>query len=241
MNARRWIQIGIVGTLGLALAATETRAPVRRLTHSQYNHTVRDLLGDETAPADQFPEEDFVNGFRNQSSAQDIPPLLAESYNAAAERLARNAFLGGADTNHLLPLKPRSPADAASAAAFVRQFGLKAFRRPLTPAEQQRYMALVMKEGARSGDFVHGAQLLIEAMLQSPKFLFRLEQGGAARGYDIASRLSYFLWDSMPDDELLGAAASGALEKPEGLDRQVRRMIGDARARQAVDEFVSEW
>ena len=77
MTARRWIQIGLVGTIGLALATTATRGPVRRLTHSQYNHTVRDLLGDETAPADQFPEEDFVNGFRNQSSTQDIPPLNA--------------------------------------------------------------------------------------------------------------------------------------------------------------------
>jgi hypothetical protein len=241
MKVSCWLQIGLLAAIGLAVAATETPGTVRRLTHSQYNHTVRDLLGDETRPADQFPEEDFVNGFRNQTSAQDIPPLLAESYNAAAERMARNAFLGGDDASHLLPCKPRSPADGQCAAAFVRRFGHKVFRRPLTPAEQQRYTALLVKEGARSGDFLRGAQLLIEAMLQSPKFLFRLEHGGAARGYDIASRLSYFLWDSTPDDELLASAASGALEKPEGLDQQVRRLIGDARARQAVDEFVSEW
>jgi hypothetical protein len=241
MNAGRWMQIGLIATVSLALGTTQPAGPLRRLTHSQYNHTMRDLLGDETAPADQFPEEDFVNGFRNQSSAQDIPPLLAEAYNSAAERLARNAFLGGDDANHLLPSKPRSPGDAECAAAFVRKFGLRAFRRPLTAAEQQRYTALLVKEGARSGDFLRGAQLVIEAMLQSPKFLFRLERGGDWRGYEMASRLSYFLWDSMPDDELTRAAASGALATPEGLDKQVRRMIGDARARQALDEFVSEW
>jgi hypothetical protein len=241
MTVPRWIKFCWMAGLGLALAAVEVPAPVRRLTHSQYNHTVRDLLGDETRPADQFPEEDFVNGFRNQSSAQDIPPLLAEAYNAAAERLARSAFLGGDDANHLLPSKPRSPGDAQCAAAFVRQFGLKAFRRPLTAAEQQRYTGLLIKEGTRRGDFLRGAQLVIEAMLQSPKFLFRLEGGGQWHDYETAGRLSYFLWDSLPDAQLLQAAAAGELATPEALDRQVRRMMGDARARQAVDEFVSEW
>ena len=241
MTMRSWIKVGCIAAIGLTVTATEAPGPVRRLTHSQYNHTVRDLLGDETRPADQFPEEDFVNGFRNQSSAQDIPPLLAESYNTAAERLARNAFLGGDDANHLLPSKPRSPGDAECAAAFVRQFGLRAFRRPLTAAEQQRYTALLVREGTRSGDFLRGAQVVIEAMLQSPKFLFRLEGGREHRDYETAGRLSYFLWDSMPDAELLQAAASGALEKPQGLDREVRRMMEDPRARQAVDEFVSEW
>jgi uncharacterized protein DUF1592/uncharacterized protein DUF1588/uncharacterized protein DUF1587/uncharacterized protein DUF1595/uncharacterized protein DUF1585 len=230
----------IVAATALAAAAGPA-GPLRRLTHSQYNHTVRDLLGDQTRPADQFPEEDFVNGFKNQRSVQDIPPLLAEAYNTAAERLARNAFLGGDDPNHLLPSPPRSPADAACAAGFVRQFGLKAFRRPLTAGEQQRYQAVLLKEAARSRDFLRGAQLVIEAMLQSPKFLFRLEPGSEWRGYETASRLSYFLWDTMPDEELLRAAASGALAHRDGLHRQVLRMLADARARQALDEFVSEW
>jgi hypothetical protein len=239
---RRWVLGSALGAIGLIYAATDTGAPpAHRLSHSQYNHTVRDLLGDQTAPADQFPEEDFVNGFRNQSSAQDIPPLLAEAYNASAERMARNAFFGDDDPNHLLPSKPRSPRDAQCAADFVRQFGLRAFRRPLTAAEQQRYTALLLKEGARSGDFLRGAQVVIEAMLQSPKFLFRLERGGDWLGYERAGRLSYFLWDTMPDQELMRAAAAGELAKAEGLDRQARRMIGDARARQALDEFISQW
>ena len=99
---------------------------LRRLTHSQYNHTVRDLLGDQTAPAMQFPPEDFVNGFRNQSRGQSLSPLLVEAYSNAAEKLARSAFRGG-DTHGLIPCKP-SP---ECGKRFVREFGRKAFRRPL--------------------------------------------------------------------------------------------------------------
>ena len=134
---------------------------LRRLTHSQYNHTVRDLLGDQTAPADQFPPEDFINGFRNQSQAQSLSPLLIEAYSAAAEKLARNAFRGG-DTHGLIPCKP----SAACRARFVREFGLKAFRRPLDADEQKRYETLMTRET----DFLKGAQLVVEAMLQSSEF-----------------------------------------------------------------------
>jgi hypothetical protein len=80
---------------------------MRRLTHSQYNHTVRDLLGDQTSPATQFPPEDFVNGFQNQADAQSIPALLEEAYSTAAEKLARNAFRGG-DTNRMRSAAPSS-------------------------------------------------------------------------------------------------------------------------------------
>jgi len=226
---------------GAGLAAP--RESVRRLTHSQYNNTVRDLLGDETRPADQFPPEDFVNGFKNQAVTQDIPPLLAEAYNTAAEKLARNAFLGGSDSNHLLPCAPRSAADEACAARFVKEFGGRAFRRPLAVAEQRRYTNLLLSEAGRSGRFLAGAQVVIEAMLQSPKFLFHLERGpqGEWQQYERASRLAYFLWDSMPDAELFRSAAAGQLATQEGVDRQVRRMLSDARAREALDEFVSQW
>jgi Protein of unknown function (DUF1592)/Protein of unknown function (DUF1588)/Protein of unknown function (DUF1587)/Protein of unknown function (DUF1595)/Protein of unknown function (DUF1585) len=210
--------------LAIPAFCADPPAAVRRLTHSQYNHTVRDLLGDETRPADAFPQEDFVNGFKNQIAAQDISPLLAEAYNAAAERMARTAFPGGEDVNHLLPCAPSEP---SCGARFVRQFGAKVFRRPLNDAEVRRYAAL----------FKSGAPAAIEAMLQSPKFLFRTEQGA----YATASRLSYFLWDSMPDAELFRAAASGELGNRAGVAKQVRRMIADPRARDMLDEFVSEW
>src|SRR5579872_1221928 len=226
------VQIGLAGS-GNDPSANR----LRRLTHSQYNNTVRDLLGDQTRPADQFPPEDFLNGFKNQISAQEISPILAEAYNLAAEKLARNAFAGGEDVNHLIPCRPQSSSDAKCAATFVRSFGARAFRRPLSDAETQRYQALLVKEGQRTGQFQSGAQLVVEAILQSPKFLFRLETGA----YKAASDLSYFLWDTMPDEQLFRAAASGELATEAGVKRQATRMLKDPRAKQAVDEFTAVW
>lgn len=207
---------------------------LRRLTHSQYNNTVRDLLGDISRPADRFPPEDFVNGFRNQIQAQSLSPLLIESYSAAAERIALSAMRGG-DTRGLIGCKP----SAACRANFVREFGLKAFRRPLEADEQKRYQALF----AADPDFFKGAQLVIEAMLQSSNFLFRLEDTAEAKWkpYATASRLSYALWDSMPDAELFAAAAKGTLGTRAGVQQQVRRMLDHPRARQSLNEFISQW
>lgn len=214
---------------------------LRRLTHSQYNNTVRDLLGDETRPADRFPPEDYVNGFRNQTSSQDVSPLLAEAYNLAAERLAKAAFQGNTDEHKLVPCTPRSPNDEQCRAQFVRSFGTRAFRRPLTQDEQIRYEEVFRKAAHGNGTFYSGAQVVIEAILQSPKFLFQIQGGSQHRAWAVASRLSYFLWDTMPDATLLDSAASGTLLKPAGLKASIDRMLKDPRARQGLDEFVSQW
>jgi len=215
---------------GRAPPATE----LRRLTHSQYNHTVRDLLGDQTKPADQFPPEDFVNGFRNQSQGQSLSPLLIEAYSAAAEKLARNAFRGG-DVHRLIPCKP-SP---ACRERFVREFGLKAFRRPLGAEDQKRYETLMSRET----DFLQGAQLVIEAMLQSSSFLFWLDQTSDPKWkpYVTASRLSYSIWDSMPDAALFAAAERSELATPQDVEKTARRMLDDPRAREALSEYVGQW
>jgi hypothetical protein len=210
------------------------RAVLRRLTHSQYNNTVRDLLGDQTAPANQFPPEDFVNGFKDQYDGQNLSPLLAEAYSTAAEKLARNAFRNG-DTHGLIPCK----ASAGCRVQFIRGFGLRAFRRPLDAGEVRRYAALFMRET----DFLKGAQLVVEAMLQSPSFLFRLDDTANPqwKPYATASRLSYAVWDSMPDADLMNAAARGELATPPGFEKMARHMLSDPRAHQALDEYVSQW
>jgi hypothetical protein len=210
------------------------QAELRRLTHSQYNQTVRDLLGDTSRPAERFPQEDFVNGFRNQIQAQSLSPLLIESYSEAAEKMAQRALRGG-DTRGLIGCKP-SPACRTK---FVHDFGLKAFRRPLDTNEQARYEKLFASEK----DFLKGAQLVIEAMLQSSSFLFRLESTSDPKWkpYATASRLSYALWDTMPDAQLFSAAEKGELATPKGVELQVRRMLDHPRAKQALNEFISQW
>src|SRR6266851_4621896 len=228
--------------LAAGTAASTPNQLLRRLTHTQYNNTVRDLLGDYSRPADRFPPEDFVNGFKNQLRTQGMPPLLAEAYSTAAEKLALNAFRAG-DVNHLVPCKPVSAGDAPCRDQFVRGFGLRAFRRPLTDVEIRRYAALFSAQAAKTGRFLEGARIVVEAMLQSPKFLFHVESGpgGLFRDYEIASRLAYFLWDTMPDRRLFEAAANGELRTAEGLERVARSMLDQPPARQAVDEFFAQW
>ncbi len=234
-----------IETLRVKLAENKpfTTGPVlRRLTHSQYNNTLRDLLGENSRLADQFPPEDFVNGFRNQYEAQNTSPLLAEAYAAAAEKIARKVFLGG-DPRGLIPCKPKSPEDAVCRDRFLRDFGLRAFRRPLAPAEQARYAKLFAAEAASSKSFSAGAQVAVEVMLQSPNFLMRSENGLdlSLKPYETASKLSYFAWNTMPDAALLDAARSGELNTPEGVERQMRRLLESPKARESVDEFVTEW
>ena len=210
-------------------ATGPSRKTLRRLTNSQYNHTVHDLLGDETKPADRFPTEDFVNGYTNQAEGQSISPLLAEAYGRAAERLARAAFAGG-DSHKLIPCTP-SPGCRAN---FIRQFGRRAFRRPLADGEVARYERLF---AARSADFLDGARLVVETMLQSPHFLFHLSTGA----YATANRLSYFLWDTMPDEELFHAVESGQLSSAHGIEKQVKRLLDNPRAADSLDEFLAQW
>ena len=210
---------------------------LRRLTHGQYNNTVHDLLREASSPASQFPPEDFVDGFKDQYEALSVSPIQTEAYALAAERLAANAFRRG-DSRGLLPCQAGS-ADSACRVKFIETFGRHAFRRPLTEKEIARYNALFQAQKDR----FTGAQVVIQAMLQSPNFLFWLDQtpNSQWKAYATASRLSYFLWNTMPDDTLLDSAASGELSTPDGLERVTRRMLADPKAKQGFDEFVSEW
>lgn len=176
---------------------------------------MRDLLGDTSQPALQFPPEDFVNGFKTQYQGQSLSPLLMDAYSQAAEKIARNAFRRGA-------LKPQP--------GFVSSFGRRAFRRPLRADERQRYEALYTKGGV---------QLVAEAMLQSPAFLFRMEDSDdpALKPFVAANRLSFSLWASSPDDALLDAAAKNNLD----IEAQARRLLADERAKENIDEFTAQW
>jgi len=216
---------------------------VRRLTHAQYDNTVRDLLGDYSKPAERFPPEDYVDGFKNQLTGQGMPPLLVETYSTAAERLALNAFRIG-DINGLVPCKPASFSDQKCRDAFVRRFGLRAFRRPLSEDEVKRYSAVFSDQARLSKRFLDGARVVVEAMLQSPNFLFHVEAGpdGRHADYEVASRLSYLLWNTMPDEALFEAAAKGELATPAGRDAAARRMLQNVpKGRDALDQFFEEW
>jgi hypothetical protein len=220
---------------GHGVAAT---AVLRRMTNSQYNNTVRDLLQNTLSPANDFPPEDFVNGFRNQYQALTVSPLLAEAYGTAAEKIAAEAFRRG-DAHGLIPCKPLAGKEAVCRKRFIETFGRRAFRRPLEPDEVARYTTIFRTERV----FLKGAQAVIEAMLQSPSFIFWMEQtpNPKWKAYARASYLSYSLWNTMPDSALLDAAAQGRLETAADMEGMARRMMDDPRAKDGLDEFVSEW
>lgn len=228
--------------IGLESTSRQHAQPLRRLTHAQYDDTVRDLLGDQTKPARSFPAEDFVNGYSNQASSQSITATLAEAYGKAAEKLARNAFRYG-DQQDLIPCEPAGSDDEECARAFVESFGAKAYRRPLTPDELRSYTELTVTWATAEDDFLAGATVAVETMLQSPHFLFLVPVAGdtSVKQWDTAARLSYALWNTLPDSDLFAAAASGSLGSRQEIEAVARRMLERPEAQRAMDGFFAQW
>jgi hypothetical protein len=220
--------------------------PLRRLTRAQYNNTVRDLLGLSGEFGATFAGDDDAGGFRSNVVSPVSEPQV-EQYYRTAEDLATRAVAGG--LAKLAPCPPPRP-EPACADEFVRNFGKRAFRRPLTPEEVDRYQQVYQAGRGASGDLASGVTLVIAAMLQSPNFLYLPEIGDSAAkekdgvpldGYEVASRLSYFLLGSMPDEELFAAADARALRTPEQIGAQARRLLKSPRARDAIVSFFTQW
>ena len=219
-------------------------APLRRLTHAEYELTLRDLCGEDQHPASSFPPEEESLGFTNQATSQVVTQLLAEHYMKAAEKIAERAVA------RLPELLPCDAADGeACGEAFIRTFGRRAWRRPLALDEIARLVELFAWGAAEDG-FARGIELTLRALLTSSNFLYRVELGmpdptapGSVRlsPHEVAVRLSYLLWSSMPDAELDLAADEGRLTTPEEVGAQARRMLTDWRARDAVGLFAAQW
>ena len=372
-----------------ALKPDPGRVTARRLNKAEYNNTVRDLLGVDFRPADDFPADDSGYGFDNIGDVLSLPPVLMEKYLAAAGRISRAAVavkttlrptlerlkaerpdkpagadavfaavhrfpaeadyeirlvLGGRrpkgaslmraalmvdghpvelfevdpgqDKKRLFDLRmpvtagehtlraefvddKEKPADAghdrtknvvidgfeirgpynakplplpaAHKKIFICGHGLgehqascartsladlarRAWRRPVTAKEVERLAGFVEMARNEGDSFEAGMRVAVQAILLSPNFLFRLERDPnsgegskesspvrAVGDFELASRLSYFLWSSMPDEELLGAAQSGALRRPGVLEAQARRMLRDPKARALVENFGGQW
>ena len=148
----------------------------------------------------------------------------------------------------IVPHEPEKGQEEATARKFLDAFASRAYRRPATPQDLDRLMP-VYQAGAKGGSFDEGMRLGVQAVLSSPRFLFRMEQDPVATkgkvraldGYEVASRLSYFLWSSMPDATLLDLAGKGQLTRPAVLKAQVARMIQDPKAQALADDFAAQW
>jgi len=219
-------------------------ASLRRLTSFEYDNTVRDLLGDTSRPAQKSFSPDEQYGGYAANAVAPIAKTQLDEYTSAAETLADTFMETGLGDTIDCPM-----ADTACVTGFVTDFGRKAFRRPLEPAEIADYVALYEDaRGAWNG--ATGVRMVVEAMLLSPNFLYHMETlpEGAAEtdvvplgAFELASRMSYFVWASMPDEELLDAAEAGMLDTPEGREEQIRRMLEDDRAADTIASFTTQW
>lgn len=365
------------------------RVTIRRLNRAEYNNTIRDLVGIDFQPADDFPSDDVGYGFDNIGDVLTLPPILMEKYLAAAESIAKRAIVvvgegsgptaeypgkslpshGEAAADHDFPqdatyiirvraygqqagpdparmtvkldgealktfdveaeadapgvyeirtkakagehrvaaafindyYQPKHPdpklrgdrnlyVDSLeiegplyeegdplpeshkriifrtpetpdqyhdSASAVIERFMRRAYRRPVTGGEVSKLVRLAEIAREHGDSYERGIQLAVQAVLASPQFLFRVElyrpqrdrrgkviqvAGGAPlNDFEVASRLSYFLWSSMPDEELSSLADSGVLLQPEVLEQQVRRMLQDPKAEAFVENFAGQW
>lgn len=217
-------------------------APLRRLTREQYDNSIRDLLGIDGQPSTALSSDEKLAAFFS-NSVSPVTRLSIEQYSDAAEDVARAAVaqrldaLTGCAGNQT----------AACAEQFMQSFGRRAFRRPLESVELARYRGLFDTYQARG--FGEGIRLVLQAMLQSANFVYHLELAPAPAGedvaplggYEVASRLSYALWNTTPDAELLDAAAAGKLDSKAGITEQAQRLLKSDRARDALASFHVQW
>lgn len=227
-------------------------SPIRRMTRFEYNSTVRDLLGDTTSPASTFGAEEEALGFNNNAANLTVSDQLANKYLLAAEGVSERAT-DPAVMAATLGCDVAVNGQDACAQQFIATFLPRAFRRPITQEEKDAFLALYQKgllEPEEPDTFRVGIQLVIQAALQSPAFLYRVEMGLPAEAgatytrlghHEMASRLSYFLWGTMPDPELFAAADAGKLGTKEEIEQQARRMLDDPKARDAIAEFHAQW
>jgi Protein of unknown function (DUF1592)/Protein of unknown function (DUF1588)/Protein of unknown function (DUF1595)/Protein of unknown function (DUF1587)/Protein of unknown function (DUF1585) len=235
------------GVDGQCLEVQTGPTKLRRLTQSQYVRTVRDLLGFATTAADGFAPDERVAAFKSNAVAP-VGDLQVEQYMDAAETVAAEAT---ADLGGLLPCDPAAMGEDACAELWLRELAPRAYRRPLVDADIARLMS-VYSTAKADADFATGIRVVLQGMLQSPWFLYHVELGDVAAdvvdgqpvplsGHELASRLSYFLWDSMPDQALFDAAAAGELATDEGIEAQAARMLADPRAQEAIASFHLQW
>jgi hypothetical protein len=221
---------------------------VARLSRPQWSNAVRHLLQlTDIAEIDSGVTGDALIGFDNEAESLFVTEQLREQLADAAEKLANKVTGDAAALARLVP--PTAPSDAAGRArAFITTFGQRAFRRPLTDAELTTHEGLFEQASTLYPGvdaFAGGASLVIQAMLQSPFFLYRTELGTAAAGaasvplddWEVASKLAFSLTNTMPDDALFAAAAEGRLSDKAGVTAEVERLLGGPAGRAGLRSF----
>jgi hypothetical protein len=222
-------------------------ARLRRLLAFQYRNAVRDLLGEGAAAVVDPPADVPLNGFVSVGSATlSMSPTDIEKLEASAYAAAQVAVHGAPQSWRTC--EPVSFDDGICAEEIVANFGRKAFRRPLTTDERARWTGIAMQGAQAYGDFDMGLEFAVAGMLQSPNFIYLVEEGQPGgdpderplTGLEMASRLSFFLAGTTPSDELLDAAERGDLDTVEGVRVHAQALLEGPQAKAALREFFEE-
>jgi len=241
--------IGIGGSPGSDLASASV---ARRLSRAEIDATVRDLLGDTTNPASRILAEDEYTPFDNDYTRQAASAALIDSLEATADDIAARV-LAPATRGQIVTCTPSGPGDAACFRQVIETVGRRLFRRPLSEDEITAYLTLqsfaTENNPTVPHDFYTAVELMLRSMLQDPEFLYRIEIGTPTsdprvlrlNSYEIATRLSYFVVGSAPDDRLLDLAKADALADPDQRRAEAMRLLADARARDQVHRFHAMW
>jgi hypothetical protein len=224
-----------------------TRSRIWRLTWEQYDSAVSDLLRVTVTPSAALERPLLINpvyGYLNEADSLAISVATMRQLGAAAEEAAAVA-VGQLDT--LLPCAAPDPADPACVAAFVDDLGSRAFRRPLTAEERERYLDL-HADAAAAFDPPTAVGLIVEAILLSPHFLYRFELGSPSEdgrtrldAHELAAALALTLWNRPPDARLRELAASETILDPQVLEGEVRRLVAAPEGHAVLLTFVPQW
>jgi hypothetical protein len=226
--------------------------PVHRLTNSEYNNSVGDLLGTALRPADFFQAQTGSGFDNNAGPLTGFTSANATAYFDAAKALVDDLFKNPTAKAKLLTCTPAAAGDTACAQTIIESFGRQAFRRPLEAAETQQFVARYTEaQGLLGKDHEGAIGHVFRIMLSSAPFLYWIEvdpnlqaaatEKRALNGYELASRLSLALWSSLPDTALLDLAANGSLTDATTLTAQVDRLLDDPKGPRFVQTFFNQW
>jgi cytochrome c553 len=238
-----------LNTIDCATVKDPGRPAVRRLNRVEYDNSIRDLFGLELSPGESFSPDGSSYGFDTIADALSIAPVQVEQYYDAAAKVLDAVFK---DRKAMAAVFIRQAGPGVDARAAAREviaaFAARAYRKPVPDDHLDQLMGIYDAAAAAKRPFTLSVRAAMHAVLISPRFLIRIEdQDAKATGayrvgsYDLASRLSYFLWSSPPDAELLKLAAEDRLRDPAIIEQQARRMLRDPRGRALAENFAGQW
>ncbi len=226
---------------------------VRRLSRFEYNNTVRDLFGTQLTPADALPADGTAEGFDTVGSALSLSPLHVIAYERAAHDLVNELFASDSEARRRILSCDVEQGEAdealACAGSILSAFARRAFRRPVTQGEIDAVLSPFRTAQEVGATRTEGIKHSLAAVLISPFFIFKIEtdedpsstEPHRLSPHELATRLSYSLWSTLPDDALMASADSGALTTDDELAAQIERMLDDPRADALLLAFAGRW